>query len=257
MRELRRLNAWINGAALRDVDSKIHVVNITENAPDQELTWADAPGRMGQRLLTRRRTNKRITIEFDIRELFDLSARRAVVDVVNTWARDGVLEVSYRPEQQIRVVLAKAAEFGGARDVTGSYTLDFDAAATPYWEDITPQRLEISGASGGGTIIIPGNAPAQPEITLTPTGGTLNTVTFGFAGKEIQFTGMSIPNGMPFVISHDERGLLTATAGAGRMLSLRTAASADDFEGGPGAVDAAYSASVACTGVFTVRGRWR
>lgn len=256
MRERRRLNAWINGAALRDVDGRLHVVNIKENTPDQELTWADVPGRNGQRLLSRVRRNKRITIEFDIRELFDLAARAAIVDAVNAWAADGELEVSYRPEQRMRVLLAKAAEFNGARDVTEGYTVDFDAAAVPYWEDATPTAWALSGTTGSGTIHLRGSAQAQPEIEVTPTGGALNTLQLTFGGKSMSFTNMNVASGTKLALSHDDRGILSIKAGTASKLSARTAASADDFAAGPGDVAVGFTANVACDVVFTARGRY-
>lgn len=259
MRELKRLNAWLNGAALRDVDGRIHIVNITENAPDQELSWTDAPGRSGQRLMGRRRTNQRITIEFDIRELFDLAARASIVDAVNAWARDGILEVSYRPEQRIRVVLGKAAELGGARDVTGSYTLDFDTTGVPFWESAAAVTWSASGtgANIAGTMAIPGSVETWPDVSITPTGGTLNTITVAFGNSSMSFEGLNVGSGTKMTITHDDQGLLVVKAGSTSKLSCRTAVSADELEAGPGSVRAAYLANVACSVTFSARGRFR
>ena len=55
MRALKRLNAWINDAALRDVDSRLYITEITEPEADVTLDWAAAPGIPGQRLLRRTR----------------------------------------------------------------------------------------------------------------------------------------------------------------------------------------------------------
>lgn len=257
MRALKRLNAWIDGAALRDVDARLHIVDINENAPEQELTWATAPARNGQRLLTRTRASKRIVIEFDSRELFDLAARAAMVDAVNAWAGDGMLEVSYRPGQRIPVVLSKPAEFGGARDVTGTYELDFEAAVSPFWEDITPTVWTQSGSNGSGTMILPGSVPTVPEIEIKPTGGTLSSLTVGFGGKSMTFSGLGVSTSSKLIIGHDERGILYAKAGSTSKLATRTAASADDFEAGPGSVAVSYVANTACAVTFRARGRYR
>lgn len=254
MREQKRLNAWINGAALRDIDNRIHVVDIRENAPEQELTWADLPGRNGQRLMGRVRRNKQITIEFDIRELFNLADRAQIVDAVNAWARDGVLEVSHRPEKRIRVVLAKAAELNGARDVTGSYTVDFDAAATPYWEAKEAVELHLTGSSAGGALEIPGSAEAKPEIYITPSSGTLNTLRVSFGLYTMNFTGLGVAAGNTLAITHDDRGVLVIADPATSKLDKRTAESADDFSAAPGYTVASYTANTSCAAVFAVRG---
>lgn len=254
MREQKRLNAWINGAALRDIDNRIHVVNITENAPDQELTWADAPGRNGQRIMGRVRRSKQITIEFDIRELFNLADRAAIVDAVNAWARDGVLKASHRPHKQIRVLLTKPAELNGARDVTSSYTVEFTAAATPYWEAEEAVELHMTGASGGGALEIPGSAEAKPEIYITPTGGTLNTLSVSFGFYTMTFTGLGVSSGNTLAITHDDNGVLVIADPATSKLEKRTAESADDFSAAPGYTVASYTANTACKAVFAVRG---
>ena len=254
MREYRRLDAWINGAAMRDISGRLHIVNITEEAPDQELTWADIPGRSGQRLMERVRRNKRVTIEFDIRELYRLADRASIVDAVNAWARDGVLEVSYRPQQRLRVVLAKAAEFGGARDVTDSYTLHLDAAASPYWESKDALEITASGTGGSGELIVPGSAQARPEIYVTPTGGTLNTLRLDFGLASMSFTDLGVAANTTLAITHDDRGVLVIADPIASKLNKRSADSADDFILSPGFALASFAANVACDVKFAVRG---
>ena len=70
-------------------------------------------------------------IELDIRERFDLRARAAILSAVNGWAADGILKVSYRPEQRMRVALTQAAALSDARDVSGKYVVEFTAGPSP------------------------------------------------------------------------------------------------------------------------------
>lgn len=255
MRALRRLNAWINGVSLRELDSRIHVVNITEDAPDQELTWATAQGRSGQRLLSRTRSSKRISIEFDIRELYDIAARAGIVDAVNRWARDGLLTVSYRPEQRLRVLLTKAAEFGAARNITDSYTVEVTAATEPYWEYVAPVELQLTGTSGEGVIVLPGSAMAAPVIDITPGNASLQTLELVVAGQTLEFADLGVAKGKTLRIAHDSAGLLSVATSTASKLSKRTPESADDIMVSPGAVSIQYTANTSCTVAVSIRGR--
>lgn len=255
MRALKRLNAWINDKAIRDIDSRIHVVNITENAPEIELTWGSNPGRHGQRLLGRTRKNLRVSIEFDLRELYNLADRASIVDAVNAWAADGILKVSHRPSQRLRVIRAAPAAFNGARDVTESYTVELEADAYPFWEDELPTRLELSGSTNSGTVIVPGSAQALPEISVTPTSGTLDALSLTINGKTMVFADLGITTGT-LVIDHDNGGYLRIHVGNTSKMEKRTAASADDFVIAPGAMAVSYTADTACGVTVSARGRY-
>lgn len=254
MRELRRLNAWIDDAAIKDIDGDIHVVNIFDNAPQIEMEYGGITGKNGQYLLGRSNKSRKIGIEFDIRELYNLSRRAAIVDAVNAWAKDGILKVSYRPEQRIRVIRATPAHFDAAKDVTNSYTVEFEACAVPYWECDIPSTLQLSGTIGTDTLYVPGSAPAAPEIEVKATGGTLNALTLAYAGRAMAFQNLNIAVNKSLIISHDDRGWLKITSDGVSKLPLRTAASVDDFTALPGEIEVAFAADVACTVDITARG---
>lgn len=256
MRELRRLNAWMNDVAIRDIDSRIHVVNITDNEPEMETAWGTNPGQNGQRLLNRTRKSLKVTLEFDIKELYNLAQRAAIVDAVNAWAQSGVLKVSYRDGQRLRVNCTSPAAFNGARDVTSTYTVEFEAAASPYWEDENPTTLTLSGTTGSGTIIVPGSAPAVPEISVKTTGGSMDALTLTFAGNSMEFLSLGMANNKTLKITHTESGWLKIAVGNTSKLNKRTAASADDFKTAPGSVAVSFTAEVACDVTFSVRGRY-
>lgn len=256
MRALKRLNAWINDYALRDVDPKLYITEIYEPAADATLEWGAVPGVSGQRLLRRTRQSKRIRIEFDIRELFDLTGRAAIITAVNDWAKDGILKVSYRPRQQMRVILADPAVIDGARDVSAKFEVAFQAGADPYWQDDQLTTVSLSGTAGTGTVIVPGQVNTWPEITVTPSASTLNALTLSINGQTMAFTGLGVESGTALTIGHDDRGLLQIKAGATSKLSCRTAASVDDFLIAPGSGAVAMAADVSSSVVFGFRGRY-
>ena len=256
MRALKRLNAWINDAALRDVSSKLYIVDIHERPADTTMEWGSVPGVSGQRLLHRTRQSVRIQIEFDIRELFNLAERAAIVTAVNAWARDGMLKVSYRPEHQMAVVLDEPASMEDVRDVTSTFTLSFRAGPDPYWRDETPRVYSYSGVSvSWEDISVPGQAKVSPEITITPT-ATMNALAVALSGQVMEFSGLSVPAGTPLTIDHDERGLLRIRANGISKLSCRTAQSVDDFLLMPGPQGFAYTADGSCAVQLAIRGRY-
>lgn len=255
MRELRRQNAWIDGESLRGLDGRIIVRRILEDAPQVEMTYGDIPGGHGQRYLGRRRINRRVSIVIAIRELYDLSARARVVDAVNAWAKDGVLTVSYRPNQRLLVRRAGPAATGDVRDYNADIQIDFDAPASPFWEDAFPARLSLSGESGSGSVVVTGTAPGLAAVTVTPEAAlTALTVTAG--ATAMAFEGLAIPAGQPVTIDHDDHGYLRIASGGASLLSKRTAASADELLGGPGPCACAFTADAACQVDFAIRGRY-
>lgn len=257
MRELKRLDVWIDDASLRGVDDRINIVDIHEDAPETELTWGDIPGRHGQRLLSRVRKSLKVGIEFDIRELFDVARRAEIVGAVNAWAADGVLKVSHRPGQRLRVFRSSAAAINAARDVTGTYTVEFQATASPFWEDETPTTLTMTGTGQTLPMLIPGNVTAVPEITVKPTGGALATLSLGFGGTSMSFTSLAVARNDVLKITHDENGWLVIAVGSTNKMSKRDAESADDFEAQPGRLaQLSFSSSVACEVTWSVRGRY-
>lgn len=261
MRELRRLNAWVNNRALRDVDARIITRAITEETPQADISYGANPGRDGQRILGRQRLQKRVAIEFAIRELYDLAARTAIIDAVNTWAADGVLQVSTRPGQRMNMICVRYATAENVRDYTSTYRVEFEADAIPYWQEDTPAGASGTGTAGTLHIVTRGNAETVAEAVVTPTAGPLTTLAIraqnGEVNNRIAFTGLDVAAGTKIVLDHDTRGFFRATAGGTSILSRRTAPSADELICQPGLMTVTYATDAACAIDVTIRGRWR
>ena len=253
---MRPVNAILNNVSLRDLDARILVRTVSEPTPQEALTYSDSPGQDGQRLLERTRDTRRITVTFAVRELFDLAARSAIVDLVNGWARDGYLETSYRPGKRIRVTAAGWASIQDPRNYNEEFSIQFDAAAVPFWEDAVPQRLTLSGESGTGSIVNLGNKAAEPEITVTPTGGALDALTLTLGDDTFAFADLDVAQGTALRLYHDERGYLRILAGNVSRLGCRSEASPDELRAQPGSNAFSYAADTACSVVVEVHGRW-
>lgn len=252
---MKKLEAWLNQVPLSGI-GRILIQDIRDSVPETEITYGDSPDRMGQRLLARRRISRRVEIVFAVRELNSLPARSAIVDRVNAWARDGILEVGHRPGQQLRVLCAARAAIQKPRDYTEEFTIAFDAAAWPYWEDIGAEKLTMSGQSGAGTLANRGTMDSYISGTVTPTGGTLNTLTITAGDTSFALAGLNVASGAALTIAYDERGLLLIRAGNEGLLSCRSEESSDDLVARPGRNAVSFTANTACDVTLEVRGSW-
>lgn len=264
MKELRRQNATINNLGLREVDA--HIINVRAIEPEAQvdMSYAARPTRPGQVLLKRQRRSKKIQIQFMIRELYDLAERNAILDAVNAWAQDGVLQISTRPNQMAQVIVTKYASPADIRNYTDAYTVEFEACGVPYWQDQTPATLELSGGTTatGGQIVTNGNVISVADAVITPTGGTLTGFTaqsFSEAGmlSDIGINGMSVAAGTPVVFSHDARGILRIESGGQSMLGYRSSTSSDELLVTPHYCIINCIANTAFDVVFSARGWYR
>ena len=250
---MRPVNAYLNGVSLRDLDPRILVRTVNEQAPQESTEYGDRPGEDGQVLISRRRETRRVSIVFAVRELRDLTARANVVDAANRWAQDGRLCVSYRPDKQLRVAVAARACMQDPRNYNEEYRIDLDAP-WPYWADISPRRATLSGATGSGSLTNLGSAPARVCVTVTPTGGALSTLTLTVGGSAFSLSGLGVAQNTALTIGYDARGILYIRAANADKLGCRSAASADDLIAAPGISSVGFTANTACNVVFEVRG---
>ena len=252
---MRSLHVFCNGRSLESVSGLILIRDVVDGVPKEELSYGGNPGRTGQLLLARRRVNRSVNVVFAIRELRNLAARADVVDWANAWAQDGILQISNRLHQRLRVVCAARAAIQKPRDYTEEFTLSFDAP-WPYWEETIPVRLELTGTSASGTLRCTGTAPSLARAVITPTGGTLTQMSLTLGESIITLIGLSVPSGMELAIGYDERDILRISAGGVQLLSKRTEESTDDLMAKPGMNQVSFTADTACTVNLEVRGAW-
>lgn len=262
MKELRRQNVWINDAGLREVDARIINVRLIEPDAQEAIIYAENPGRPGRRVLSRQRQSKKIQAQFGIRELYNLAARTEVIAAVNAWAQDGVLSASTRPDRMAQVIVTKWASPADVRDYNGMYTVEFEAAGVPYWQDATSTQLNLAGSSASGQLTVGGDVETVIAASVTPSGGTLTSLTITATNADGSATafalqGLSVSAGTALAIAHDERGILTIAAGGTSLMGKRTAASADELTAKPGLVTVAIGANTSCSAAITARGWYR
>lgn len=252
----RRLNAWINNRDLRSLDQRILIRSIDEEAPEVDTQYADILGGVGQRVQYQRRKNRRIVIQFSVRELYDLAERARVIDKINGWAQEGYLQVSYRPQKRIYVHRVTPAASDNIRDYTSVYTVEFAASVCPYWEDVLTGSWTGTGTSGTGTLTTGGNTQTPVTAVIVPS-GALNTLTLTANGQSMSFTGLGVPSGKTMTVEYDTRGILQIMADGISRISSRTPQSVDELMVNPGTVELGFSANVSCSVTMMARGRWQ
>lgn len=252
----RFLSAYVNGVALTDAVPRAIIREIHCDAAESDLTTGDRPGRAGQRLLGLHRKSLHVGVEFVIRELFDLAARSHAQEAAAAWARDGRLEISSMPGRYLQAVCTSRPALLAVRDYTALLRADFTALALPYWQDLQPASLTLTGTNVTGTLRPLGTyGPQHLSVTVTPTGGTLTTLTLTADQTQMSFTGLSVPANTPLILDYDDQDLLTITAGGVGQLSHRSGS--DDLLVMPGTnATLRFTANTACTVRFDARGLW-
>lgn len=250
----RHVEAWIDGNALSDYGPYI-IREVREDAPSLEISAGSLLGRYGQRMLGRKRTSLKVTIEVLIRELYDLSRRSRAAEELARWASGSVLQLSNHPNRRLLVHLSAEPALGEVRDYNSVLRLEFTADEVPYWEDKLTTDLSLSGLSDSGSLTVPGTAETPICLTVTPE-DELTEFTVAAGGRTIALSGFSIAQGGTLTISRDLIDGLAVRSGNVSLLRYRSAASADDLMVPPGPCAVSFSADISCDVAVTVRGRW-
>ena len=249
----------LNGVQLDDIDPRINIKGVEENAGKETITGTATAAGSGQRITARRRDTLDIVVKFSMLiEYNDMPGRTELLEkVIASAAAGGFLTLNYKPNRRIGVVLAQAPGAGDLYDWTSVYSLTFRAYAVPYWEEETPRAAATrAGASGFCSMEVAGSAETVADITLRNASGmTINNVTINAAGKLMTFQGLSMSGSESLMISHSD-GLLVLRVGSRSAMSMRTPGSADDLRVMPGMRNFSFSADRACVMTVACRGRF-
>lgn len=252
-----KLDAWLGQDSIRAVDARVQVTNISWKTAAETGSGESAglDGRLRQRI---RRDALTVTIEFTLFEFLDIQAREAAIENVNAWARDGYLRISTKPGRRVWVQCTKRADVETARDHNASFSLEFETAEAPFWEDAQPTAFTLTGTSGSTMASIPGTRECAPaDVTITPTGGTLNALTLTLGESEMAFENLGVAQGASLLLAHDGNGYLTISSSGASKYACRTGESDDELTAEAGSALIAFTANTACEVEFSVRGRYK
>lgn len=214
----------LDGVTLHSVANAARVVDVVELRPKRTLDTMERLGVPGSFLLRDHLDSRQVRVQFALLTASYAERTRALSDIT-AWAMGGKwLQIADRPEQQLRVVCEETPLTMSKRKWTELCEMTFTAYAVPFWEDCSPVRVRASAVTEQEMHIIPlGNVREVPlRCKITPTGGTLDSLTLAANGAEMAFSGLAVPAGQSFSIDYED-GILTATDGTGRpCLRFRT-----------------------------------
>ena len=251
-----KLDAWFDGEGLRAADPRIQPTNISCELSSKS-TQISGAGRDGRSRRAVKRDCIRVTITFTIYEQKDVYGRETALERANAWARDGYLEISLKRDRRLYVNCVTRAGIKKARDYTEEFSLVFESAESPFWEDRTSTLYNLAGTEINRNVSVPGTRETAPaNVAIMPTGGTLQTLTLRLGSTAMYFTGLGVEVGSALIIDHDENGYLRIMAGSVSKYRCRNGLSSDELTCPPGVQTVGFTANVACAAEFSVRGRY-
>lgn len=236
-----RLYCALSGTTLRDLDERIHLLDVEELAPTVRTVTANRIGD-GLHLLRRQRERLSVRVRFLIEE-YDIAARHQLLHLVSAWAEaGGALTLDEGGKRVLHVVCTQLPTMSTLNWLE-TLSVTFTAFACPYWEDTAEKGFLLLDSSADNTVIfaVPGDAPETPlNLQIRNIGESpLTDLTVSAVG-EISFAGLSIAPGAAIRIHHDA-GVFAAEAvsddGAVSILPYRTPESADDLLLRPGVLN--------------------
>lgn len=254
-----RFSAALNGIPLDGLDERITVTNILESSPGLQLLTASLPSLTGSRVTGRQRRELRVTVEFVLRER-DTVRRALLLDRIRAWAGDGILTVSCRPDQRLRVWVEKLPDMD-ALAWAGTMKVVFLACEVPFWEDLAETVFRMEGT---GPLALPlrirGTAALTPlDVTLINRGTEgLSSLTLETQTDSLRFDGLALLPGQRLLIRCSDGDFRAECEGEdGARPALRTADSSDWLRIRCGQADALQ---LQCSAPVEIRacarGRW-
>lgn len=242
----------LNGISLSQLDDRICVLDILEDAPEHSLVTHPLTG--GGQLIHQTRRSLSVRISFAVHEE-NPARRKAVLRTIRAWAaHGGLLTLSDRPGQQLTVTCT-GLPASAAEDWTAPMTLAFTTSDCPWWE--AQSAVTVTG-SGVITLSLPGTAPFAPvdaRITNVST-ETITRLSIQCGATYIIFEGISMPAGSTLYLTA-ENGVLSAVLSGESILPQRTPGSDDLLLAPCGTTcNVCATSTQAVTATFTARGRY-
>jgi len=252
--------AALNGNQLDEVDSRIIIKGIEENAGKESVTSAGLGGADGTRITGKRRDQTEVQVRFSVNiRSNELQSRSDVFEAINAWAaKGGYLTLNYKNGRRLYVDEVVTPGAGDPYKRTNEYTITFRAHAVPYWQqDPATTATTGTGTSASGAIFVSGSAKTVCDAELkNMSGAVINAATISAGGKTMSFSDLGLGANETLKISHNEKGILSIKIGNRSAMAKRTEGSADDLFVNPGNNSFSFSAQRACQLTISCRGRF-
>lgn len=252
---ISRYEAVLNGQPLSAVSASILILDIAYPPASIDFSTYRGAKRHGNRVYREYVDHRDVVITFAIRA-YSVQERQAICNAVQRWAKGGgILQTNDHEGQRLRCVLSAPPTIQSALKWTDPISMTFTAYSMPFWEDLVPTTLALSGTSGSGNLYVPGSVDgAFFEVDAVPS-GTLTTLNLVANGKTLSLTGISVASGATVQIAYDDDMIMSIKAGSTSLLNKRSGA--DDLPLKSGESNSlSFSSNVSCAVTFKGRGLW-
>lgn len=248
----------LGGQQLDELHDAIVIRSIDPGVPNESISAVDRMGGAGSRITG----DHFSTIDVSVTYAIDIpkrrmAERRAVFDLVNTWAMNtGWLVTNERPGKKIYIDKAVLPSAGDLWNWTSEYTLVFRAYNVPFWQN-EQAALVASGTASSGSVWlqVDGNLDTVVDVTFENRSGmTINNFWVQVSGNRITLSSLGLGGSETLRIHHGTDGLLRIQIGSRSVYDRYTGA--DDLYTSPGARQVSFGADRA--GILTAQcaGRW-
>lgn len=252
---ISRYDAYLDGIALSSISSDILVLDIRYTQPSIQLNTFTVAKRQGARIRSKYLEKSSVTVDFAIRA-YNTADRQAICNDIVKWAKNGgILQTSDREWQRLRCVCETFPVITSALKWTDTLRIVFSAYALPYWEELTPVEVSLTGSVASKSAYVPGNIDgALVEVDVTAN-ANVNSLWLAVNNLSLGITGVTIASGQTLKISYDDDMIQSIKVGTTSLLANRTGA--DDLLANCGEDNSfRLEASGAVTANFKVRGLW-
>lgn len=267
-----RTRVWLDNIGLTDIDPAIIIHDVSYKVNEIQTGTIDRARSSSKRILLRKFGAGVVTVSFEVHE-YSQVFRQSIVERVVAWAMSGGdLTCDDRPNKRLRnVVCTSAPSIESTQRWTNILQIVFTAYENPFWEDIVPIQVTLTGTDASGTIYGPGSAIGPyVEVRAQCNEDVLSTITLNVGNTSIKVENMVIQPNTGFAwsgdlwiyyddrhIQHIERkkSLQVPSLDDMSLLANRTASSDDDLIAGLGeTTSVSFTANVSSTVTFMARG---
>ena len=184
---ISRYEVTLNGISLASIHPSILITDVSYSPPSYALETFASAKRQGARIRRTYKETAECSVTFAIRA-YDIKERQKICQDICRWAKDGGdLRVNDREGQKLQCICGKLPAVGSVRGWTDEMTISFSAYALPYWHEVIPTTLSLTGSSGSGTLFVPGSAPETLVEAVITANAALSSVALTVGSRTLTF----------------------------------------------------------------------
>lgn len=253
---ISRYQVILNGVSMNFIHKDILILDVSHSPATARDEVFALNKRHGSRVYDRYFDKCQVTVLFAIRT-YDILKRQSICDELVRWAKNGgSLQINDREWKSLQCERAVFPNISNVKDWTDSLSITFVAYAIPFWTDVIPTQLTLSGDYIGEYWFVPGNiADACVEVDIYPS-NTLTYASLAVGDQVMMLHDLEVESGHSVHISYDSRMIQSIKTDAGiSLLNKRTGV--DDLLAPCGEKSyVSFSADTSSRVVFRTKGLW-